>query len=235
MTTEKSTCLYIDIGNTYIKWKKQHCVEINKCLVTDLATNSTLYQQIALSAKSIISCTPHHPHLHPIKNTLKDFPIEWINQVPDNATIQLAYQQNASFGIDRYLSLLAVRDDAPLIMVDLGTAITIDMMNNPNNHLGGWILPGLTMVKQQFQQYGLNTEKLHPTPQQLGDSTTTAINNGYYTMLTTFLNNLAVNNTHWGINNPTLILTGGDAPQINQHLAPKWQVKEGLVLIGLSC
>ncbi|TVP87973.1 MAG: type III pantothenate kinase [Thioalkalivibrio sp.] len=49
------------------------------------------------------------------------------------------------FGADRYCALLGVvaRTRKPAVVVDAGTAVTVDLLAADGRHLGGYILPGL--------------------------------------------------------------------------------------------
>ena len=51
------------------------------------------------------------------------------------------------FGADRYCALLGVlsRTSAPAVVVDAGTAVTLDLLGPDGRHLGGFILPGLRL------------------------------------------------------------------------------------------
>ena len=71
-------------------------------------------------------------------------------------TLDTAY---IGLGIDRIAACYGVKDG---IVVDAGSAITIDIMSN-NMHLGGTILPGLARYKKAYEEisqrlkYELNT------------------------------------------------------------------------------
>ncbi|MFO8004212.1 type III pantothenate kinase [Thioalkalivibrio sp.] len=51
----------------------------------------------------------------------------------------------SQFGADRYCALVGVlgRTRAPAVVIDAGTAVTIDLLGADGRHLGGYILPGL--------------------------------------------------------------------------------------------
>jgi type III pantothenate kinase len=51
------------------------------------------------------------------------------------------------FGADRYCALLGVlaHTSAPAVVVDAGTAVTVDLLDEGGRHLGGYILPGLRL------------------------------------------------------------------------------------------
>lgn len=63
------------------------------------------------------------------------------------AGFEVAYQEPSQLGVDRWLSMLAVRErlcgDEVAIVVDVGTAIKIEVFSH-GYQLGGYILPGFS-------------------------------------------------------------------------------------------
>jgi type III pantothenate kinase len=99
---------------------------------------------------------------------------------PEAFGIQCAYDAYQSLGIDRWLAVLGAANQFPnqdVIVVDAGTAITVDFVGADNVHKGGWIAPGLdlrsTAVTEQtdkvFDDSGTNYEYAigKTTPQAL--------------------------------------------------------------------
>lgn len=62
--------------------------------------------------------------------------------------VTVGYLQPASLGVDRFLGLVAAQADAvaPCIVIDCGTAVTIDGLEASGRHRGGLILPGLELA-----------------------------------------------------------------------------------------
>lgn len=63
--------------------------------------------------------------------------------------VKNAYAEPQRLGADRWAALVAARGKfkKPAIVVDCGTAITIDVISRDGNHLGGLIVPGLAMMR----------------------------------------------------------------------------------------
>jgi type III pantothenate kinase len=59
------------------------------------------------------------------------------------AGVTNAYRDPSSLGVDRWLAILALKSfgHESGLVVDIGTACTIDVLEN-NRHMGGFILPG---------------------------------------------------------------------------------------------
>jgi len=104
-------------------------------------------------------------------------------QADNNITINLRHMQD--LGADRIacaVAAIAAYPNQPLIVIDLGTAITIDAIAANHDYLGGLILPGLAIAMKGLSE---NTAKLPAvnivkSQQILGETTTTQIQSGLY-------------------------------------------------------
>ena len=104
--------------------------------------------------------------------------------------ISVALEQPERVGIDRLLTAIAAnRLRAPgqtSIIVDSGTAITIDALTSDGAFCGGAILPGVRMGSQALHRYTATLPEidastlLTTTPDPLGRNTTSAIESGLY-------------------------------------------------------
>jgi type III pantothenate kinase len=78
------------------------------------------------------------------------------------------YADPARLGVDRWLALLAARQlvAGDVIVVDAGTALTLDLLTGQGQHLGGYILPGVSrQVESLFSGTGrvqLRASSLQP-------------------------------------------------------------------------
>lgn len=63
-----------------------------------------------------------------------------------------SYSIPSNMGVDRWLAMLACMQKSQgktFLVVDIGTAMTVDAVQN-GIHLGGWIVPGLSLLKQSL-------------------------------------------------------------------------------------
>lgn len=68
-------------------------------------------------------------------------------------TISTDYAEPAQLGSDRRAMLIAAQTLYPnknLLILGSGTATTIDLLSAKAHHLGGWILPGLSLMKNSL-------------------------------------------------------------------------------------
>ena len=75
--------------------------------------------------------------------------------------VRVGYTRPAHLGVDRYLALVATRAQyrEPCVVVDCGTAITIDALDAAGVHRGGVILPGYEL---SFGSIGSGTASVGP-------------------------------------------------------------------------
>lgn len=144
-----------------------------------------------------------------------------------------AYQQPERLGIDRWLTLIALRRYHPgnCCIISCGTAITADCLDEKGLHLGGIIGPGLQSMRQSlFKGTALLPYIDQHYPVALADSTESAIYTGTLFAAVGLIEKLVSHFRHC----EKFILTGGDAEIIAQHLNLVVILEQDFVLKGLS-
>lgn len=147
------------------------------------------------------------------------------------------YIDTGKLGIDRWLAMLAARQRSSeaCVIVDSGTAITIDVLDARGSHNGGFILPGLSLMRESLEvNTGIRlTAGYSELSLQPGHSTDAAVYNGTLTCLVAIIERVAdsVSNAI----GPALFFTGGDADLLAEIISPRRiEVVPGLVLDGLA-
>lgn len=154
--------------------------------------------------------------------------------------MEIAYSPKHEVGADRLVNSVAgkTRFGAPLIVVDFGTAITLDILNKEGAYLGGTISPGLvTGMEALFGRTAkLPQVSLEPPKSVIGNNTIGSIQAGVMFGNAGLVDAL-VRRT-WGElgTKTTVAATGGHASVIASlsetitHVDP-WLTLEGLRLI----
>lgn len=158
-----------------------------------------------------------------------------------HAGVQNAYREPERLGIDRWCALLAARSltRAPVCIIDCGSAITVDVMDDTGRHRGGWIAPGLAMMRHSLQE---QTAQLGRATQAVfeGDETHwgcdtqagIALGTGYAACA---LIEYALRRFRRQMGREvTCLLTGGDAAQLQPLLSVDARHEPHLVLQGLA-
>lgn len=165
----------------------------------------------------------------------------WV--VRDRSRLPLTIDVDApdKVGLDRLLNAVAVNELRPLsqpaIVIDSGTATTIDYLSAEGVFRGGAILPGFALSSQALHHYTallpqLSLGDLGPDePQPLGRNTRDALRSGIYWGQVGAIRELVAALS--GGTSPWLVLTGGGAAWLSSQF-PSVPVIPSLAMHGLT-
>jgi type III pantothenate kinase len=147
--------------------------------------------------------------------------------------VSIGYPDPSLYGIDRWLTLVAVRSrEENVIIVDAGTALSIDALDSAGHHLGGYILPGLALMRRALvnDTFALpevdSSQRVTP-----GHNTADAIANGAVLALSAAVSASVV---QYDLDPYRLIWTGGDASLLAAHTLPAGEYWKDLVIDGMK-
>lgn len=152
--------------------------------------------------------------------------------------VTLNYKTPETLGRDRIAGAIAANHIFPKnssLVIDLGTCITYDLINEQKIYHGGAISPGM---KMRFQAMNSFTGKLPliEKPEFITDngrSTTESLNKGVMSGIAHEINGFVRSYTQQ-YNNLKVILTGGDASLFEQHIENPIFAAPNLILDGLN-
>lgn len=157
------------------------------------------------------------------------------------AGVRNGYEEFERLGLDRWLAMLGgfkLASGACLVL-DFGTAATADFVAADGQHLGGFICPGMPLMRSQLRTH---TRKIRyddiAAEQALarlspGRTTVEAVERGCTLMLRGFvLTQLELARSYWG-DDFTVFLTGGDADLVSDAV-PQARFVPDLVFVGLA-
>lgn len=146
-----------------------------------------------------------------------------------------SYKDVSLMGADRWHAMLGgwVRCGAAFAVIDAGSAVTVDYVGPDGGHIGGYILPGLQMMRRSLKvdaaRIGFeHHDVLSTTP---GQSTGECVNNGLSWLSEAVVHRLLRDLSAYNLG--SVFLTGGDAWRF-QGLGLQSVFVEGLVLDGLG-
>lgn len=154
--------------------------------------------------------------------------------------VRNGYRRPESLGIDRWAAVVAafVRFGGPVLVADCGTALTADCVDADGRHHGGWITPGLGLLREALAR-GTRLEVV-PSAAALtgervfGKDTEEAVAMGCVNALAGALERASREASRDCGAQGRLVLTGGDAELVADRLSADWQVVPQLVLDGLE-
>ncbi|SDT02038.1 type III pantothenate kinase [Pseudomonas oryzae] len=151
------------------------------------------------------------------------------------------YDDYQRLGLDRWLAVVAGYHLAgkACLVIDLGTAVTADLVDARGQHLGGYICPGLPLMRAQLRTHTRRIryedgevvqviEDLAP-----GHNTAQAVERGCLHMLRGFVEEQCRLARDWLGADFEVLLTGGDAGLV-ADLCPAADVVPDLVFRGLA-
>lgn len=151
------------------------------------------------------------------------------------------YANPSTYGVDRWLTLLAARSEQTnAIIIDAGTAVTLDVIDQEGHHLGGWISPGFRLMQESLIQRSSKLRVTDNAPEEaLGTSTEHAVYLGCQAALRGFVEQaLQRSEDVFGEQDFTCYLTGGDHDHISAELFNRFNCRverrPDLVLEGLA-
>ncbi|WP_068830814.1 pantothenate kinase [Pseudomonas sp. BMS12] len=155
--------------------------------------------------------------------------------------VRNGYSDYSRLGLDRWLAVVGAYKLAgrACLVLDLGTAVTSDFVDANGEHLGGYICPGMPLMRREL---GTHTRRIRyddAAAQQAllglepGRTTAEAVERGCALMLRGFvLTQLDEARSRWG-DAFSVYLTGGDAALVRSVL-PQAHLVSDLVFIGLA-
>lgn len=146
-------------------------------------------------------------------------------------------------GIDRLLSAVAANrlrpSTAPAIVVDLGTAITVDLISPQGAFLGGAILPGSAMSARAMHEFTdllplVDMPGLAEPPPAVGTATVEAMKSGLFWGAVGGVRQLIELFGRQVVGEPRVFLTGGAAPAVAVLISPGAEYAPHLTLAGIA-
>ena len=183
-----SLYLLFDVGNTRLKWaaveSTQNTADRNKKLwaysgsisskslqIPELREELSLYISNTLPKPDAIGfcCVAGDAAIDNLQSLFSQWKdVRW-QQLRGDSTyegMRTLYQEPSKLGADRWAALIGARalSSVNTLIINAGTASTIDLLGGNGIHYGGWILPGLSLMQESLQN---NTAQLPSVERQV--------------------------------------------------------------------
>lgn len=232
--------LVVDIGNTRVKY----AVFDKNNLIIDQHSDSTLFLSMV---KEIFEVYPKIRHAiissvaaHPKKEfeVLSLFCKVHLLSHQSKVPFKNSYINPQTLGIDRIALVTAAFYKHPkrnTLVIDLGTCITYDMMNDYGEYLGGAISPGMHMRFRAMNDHTAKLPLLKPEGilDFIGNSTEKAMQSGVINGICQEVDGV-INQYKERFQFLTVILTGGDAQFFAKRLKNSIFANSKFLLEGLN-
>ncbi|NQD93913.1 pantothenate kinase [Pseudomonas sp. CrR25] len=239
--------LELDCGNSFIKWRVVDEVSRAKCGGVvgsdDALIEAIKSQSVGLHACRLVSVRSDEETTLLIRSLEAAFPIRCVCAQPaaDLAGVRNGYEQYERLGLDRWLALVGAFElsGAACLVLDLGTAVTSDFVSSEGRHLGGFICPGVPLMRNQLRTHTRRIRYDDVVAERAlrslapGRSTAEAVERGCSLMLQGFVHTqLDLAREYLG-EAFEVYVTGGDASLV-VDMMPGARVVPDLVFIGLA-
>lgn len=238
--------LLIDVGNTRVKWQLIERQYDNGAAIHygDLSELKLVLGTLDNARTKVLIASVNQTQ--PLMKLLKEESFDNIFIAKAEAFqqgVHNSYEFPEKMGVDRWLAMIAAystkeyRDKAGIIVVDAGSALTIDVVSGNGQHKGGYIVPGLEMAQRalfygteqiiQHQENARSMSAFNDGINKLGNNTDQCVKYGVVNQLTALVHSVSNQYSDYGI-----VITGGDGEALAQFF-PTMFVDKNLVLKGL--
>lgn len=240
--------LELDCGNSLIKWRViglEGAVSAGGVAESDTALLSRLAElpRLQLTRCRLVSVRTTEETDKLIQALQDAFAIAVVAATPAKLLggVENGYEDYERLGLDRWLAVVGAFSHArkACLVIDLGTAVTSDFVGADGRHLGGFICPGLPLMRNQLRthtrriRYDDAAAELALASLSPGRSTAEAVERGCSLMLRGFVTTQAqIAKEYWG-EDFSIFITGGDAGLVD-GLLPGALVVPDLIFVGLA-
>lgn len=233
----------VDIGNSRTKF----CVMSEgtrgsvQRIPNELLTSDYLTEFLKNIDKLIVASVSRYELTDKIESWCQEHNITYQKVVSEQCRydVMSAYHKPSQLGVDRWLTLIAVNTlhaSKNCLIIDAGTATTIDVLACNGKHQGGWILAGIDTLfscvldnTSQVQANAVNTASL-----SFGTSSSENVNNATWAATIGAIDLAVSQSNKQGVTIDKIILTGGNGKILASLLSHPCTVIDDLVFIGLQ-
>jgi len=234
--------LAIDAGNSRVKWGWH-----DGSAWTSVASVSLI--EFAASSDHInpFSVTHENPSRIVISNvagegaqqllinwtSIFDAPPEWVRGEAERCGVRSRYERPEQLGPDRWAALIAARalQPGPCLVVNAGTATTVDALSPDGEFLGGLILPGIELMRFVLHEHTGRLPMQEGHFRELPRNTLDAIESGCRQAQAGAVERMFRTTGGAGV----CLVSGGGGQALIERLGVPSRYVENLVLEGLAC
>jgi len=241
----------VDAGNTRIKWAglegaalKSGAAVLRRDGAQDIDSLAAVWAALPAPQRLLIASVAgpdFSAHIGAWSKKSWGLDPEFVTAQAQAFGIINAYTEPQRLGVDRWLALIAARQlvAGPVCIVDCGTALTVDVMADNGEHLGGLIIPGLGLMRRALLENTAGIEAAIDGVSQeevtlLAKDTRRGVMGGTLYAAIAVIDRIVQDITETVGAGLTCMLTGGDANTVRPLLHAGFRYEPELVLKGLA-
>ena len=228
--------LCLDCGNTRLKWGllnadgSWHSRGALPLVQLDILRAALIDQP---SPRRVIGCNVAGSENAQRIAAQLEYKPEWITPQREQCGVKNGYKSPAQLGADRWVSLIAARELNPgsCLVVNAGTATTIDLLEADGRFRGGLILPGLELMRHSLAHHTADLPLARAAHAGVPTDTDAAIVSGTLEATVGAIERMYA---RLETQPATCLLAGGAATELQPLLHIPLQNVDDLVLRGLA-
>jgi type III pantothenate kinase len=243
--------LAVDVGNTRLKWSLYPSATVG---AEPIATGAEFLENIdkladgewaALPApESMLGCCVAGDAIkRRVEEQMEELwivPAHWVVASAVEAGVINGYDHPTRLGADRWVGMIGARHrmlaegaKRPMVVVMVGTAVTVEAVDAEGRFLGGFILPGHGIMLRALES---GTAGLHvPTGEVRAFPTNTsdALTSGGTFAISGAIERMVQHVRHHCEAEPVCYMTGGAGWKMAPHMSVHFELLESLIFDGL--
>jgi type III pantothenate kinase len=241
--------LTIDVGNTRLKWALFERFEPG---AQPLQSGAVVHEEIDDLAANVWSGMPPPSAMlgcivagEAVKRRVEEqlekawhLSADWIVSGGRQCGLTNGYDYPNRLGADRWAAMIGARfkyGSKPIVVVMVGTAVTVEALTPEGLFLGGLILPGFGLMLEALEN---GTAGLRVYPGEVLDfptNTSDALMSGGANAIAGAVERMVGKLKHYCQETPIVTVTGGAAPKLTPSLSIEHNIDEQLIFDGLLC
>ena len=230
--------LLVDAGNSRVKWA---LTQGNDWLHREVLDNAqaamlpAVFAGLPVPDRILVSNVAGPNRVQQLQHACRRWscPLEFVTARREQCGVHNCYEQPGQLGSDRWAALIAAwqLERAACLVVNCGTATTVDALSATGDFLGGLILPGIQMMQRTLVTDTANLVAGAGSWREFPRNTADALFTGAVQATAGAIRMQFASLSGQG--SARCLLSGGDAGLIEEHLALPVVRVEDLVLRGL--
>ena len=159
----------------------------------------------------------------------------WVFSSRSQAGVSNRYDEPSQLGIDRWAALIGARglSSDPCVVVNAGTAMTVDALTAEGEFIGGIIVPGFDLMHESLAAHTARLSAERGNFTSFPRTTRDAITSGAIQALCGAVERMRDAMLAAGNREPVLIFSGGAGELVARHMGRPVRIVDKLVLEGL--
>lgn len=232
--------LAVDAGNSRVKWGLHDghgwCRK-GWAANADAAALESAWATMEAPGRIVVSNVAGETMRHTLARCFSRWPLEacWITATARQCGVRNAYDHPAQLGCDRWAALIAARRhcEGGCVVVNAGTAVTVDALTDDGTFLGGLIVPGLTPMRHALAARAAALGVASGNFSSFPCNTADAVHSGILSAIAGAVEKMVAALAEKSGKVPLCLVSGGDAGLVRERLSVAVTIVDNLVLDGL--